>query len=662
MRILSFLLSFICFSTVSSQWKPLNGPESGRAYSFCPDGTVIYAGTNNGVFKSVDSGRTWIWKGLNEVLVVRKFNQALYACSMNGVFSSEDNGETWTDIRFDLPNAYTYDIHVWDSRVFLGTPFGVFLLSPAGNAWVRMKGSPNHVRAFASIGRILLLSSNSVLRYDDIADTWVNWSTPAVSPWKIHVFGDELYGVHYGTYGLLVSRDSGKTWTDISKNLQNRSVQSVIVRGTEIHAGTYGGGVYFSTDTGKTWHSRNAGLGNGDVEWLTDFEGKVFAGTYGGGVYVSNYGDTTWIQANRGLVSLTASVLVEDDGNLFAGTAENGLFMSTDKGKTWNAANQGMKGFGIRTMDASGNLIFANSDSGMYLSHTMGKSWERLDKGPKNTDRHLAITRSAVYCGQGGALSVFDPVTKDWKVILDGIGVNALKANGDIIIAGTVDKGLYMSFDNGAKWNNIQPFPKYTKIEEIAIDGHMVYILSTSGVWVSPDSGKSWSRTGPKLEHDPYYRPVFAVSGKYILAGTAGYGQGVYRLTDSIWVPINAGLQSRDIHSLLITGNTVYAGSGAGGVWQAPLEGLTTGISRTGKMVVSGRIFPNPSLGTFAILNPEDVESVKVYDYSGRLLFWQSSAEGGDFSRIDLSHLNKGIYTVIVQEGPTTFADKLILR
>ena len=60
---------------------------------------------------------------------------------------------------------------------------------------------------------------------------------------------------------------------------------SIAISGTNIFAGTDGGGVFFSSDNGANWTAVNNGLTNTNVHSLAISGTNIFAGTDGGGVW-----------------------------------------------------------------------------------------------------------------------------------------------------------------------------------------------------------------------------------------------------------------------------------------------------------------------------------------------------------------------------------------
>ncbi len=68
------------------------------------NGSIIFAGTGNGLFRSTDGGQTWesLHDGLRDenirALVVSPSEPSMiYAGTSRGIFLSEDGGDHWTD-------------------------------------------------------------------------------------------------------------------------------------------------------------------------------------------------------------------------------------------------------------------------------------------------------------------------------------------------------------------------------------------------------------------------------------------------------------------------------------------------------------------------------------------------------------------------------------
>jgi len=119
------------------------------------------------------------------------------------------------------------------------------------------------------------------------------------------------------------------------------------------------------------------------------------------------------------------------------------------------------------------------------------------------------------------------------------------------VSAGTVGEGVLRSVDGGATWL----FPQSGFIRRslggsqnvgyitclAAVDMRILAGTTDYGIFVSDDSGSTWSQARPGLRETQRFRS-FAVSGIRIFAGTNGKGVFVSLDKGDSWVPVDSGL------------------------------------------------------------------------------------------------------------------------
>ena len=146
--------------------------------------------------------------------------------------------------------------------------------------------------------------------------------------------------------------------------MTNTLVQALAVSGTNLFAGTYGGGVFLSTNNGTSWTEVNNGLTNTLVQALAVSGTNLFAGTYGGGVFLSTNNGTSWTEVNYGLTYTRVQALAVSGTNLFAGTRGGGVFLTTNNGTSWTEVNSGLTHTDVLALAISGNNLFAGTYGG----------------------------------------------------------------------------------------------------------------------------------------------------------------------------------------------------------------------------------------------------------------------------------------------------------
>jgi hypothetical protein len=166
------------------------------------------------------------------------------------------------------------------------------------------------------------------------------------------------------------------------------------VSGTNLFAGTWGGGVFLSTNNGTTWSSVNTGLTDTLVEALGVSGTNLFAAT-DRGVFLSTNNGTSWNAASTGLTSTGVYAFAVSGANLFAGTWGGGVFLSTNNGTSWSAANSGLTNTKVIRLAVSGTNLFAGTyGGGVFLSTNNGTSWQAVNTGLPATTNVFALTVS----------------------------------------------------------------------------------------------------------------------------------------------------------------------------------------------------------------------------------------------------------------------------
>jgi photosystem II stability/assembly factor-like uncharacterized protein len=308
--------------------------------------TTVYAGTHNGLFKSLDGGTTWRQSGLPDRatthLVMNFVNpNILYAgtactsrvcfCSERLLFKSTDGGASWSNSI--SPPDQACDI----IRALVMDPSDTSTLYLAASG---LSGFP------------------PLLKSTDGGATWgylPPWRFPTAPPFEDIVAiaiaplaPNNLYaaGYHFPDFnGLFKSTDGGMNW--VKTELAEKAITALAIdplNPTILYAGT---GDPFrsmlkSTDGGSNWFAINHGLSDvtGKISALVidpKSPSTLYIGTAGNGVFKSSDGGASWIRFNDGLshrnVATLALVPNATGANiLYVGTAGGGVFKVLDDG------------------------------------------------------------------------------------------------------------------------------------------------------------------------------------------------------------------------------------------------------------------------------------------------------------------------------------------
>jgi photosystem II stability/assembly factor-like uncharacterized protein len=490
-------------------------------------------GPGSGLYKSNDAGATWsrLTKGLPEqvghvgIALSASNPSRVYAlvdsnAAHGGVYRSDDAGATWTrtdgeqriwqrgwyfgGITVDPKNPDT--VYVMNTSTYRSTDggktFAAIKGAPGGDDYHTLWIEPNDPT------RMILGSDQGVIVTVDGAKTWSSWYNQPTGQFY-HVATDDR--IPYGVYGA--QQDSG---ADVEPsrskyaNISNWDFHPVDVGGESgsvapdnAHPGlTYGGSVTAERiDTG----------------WERNLDPTL------------NYPGTVW----RNTWTLPIVFSPADRRSLY--TSHQKIFRSRDGGKTWaivspdlSRANEGKPSnldaatladdngiarhgvvYTIAPSPLRAGVIWAGTDDGyIWVSRDGASHWQNVTPPALTSWSKVGIieashfdTRTAYAAVDRHRLEDDAPYiyrTQDggttWSAIVNGIPdgsfVNVVREDPQqrgLLYAGT-ERGVFISFDDGAHWHSLQRNLPVTSIRDIAVHGDDL-VIATHGraFWVMDD-------------------------------------------------------------------------------------------------------------------------------------------------------------------------------
>ena len=258
-------------------------------------GMTVLAGAWNksSVFRSTDSGQTWVESVLNNAQwAVNDFssnsNDLYCASDGSGVYRSSNNGVTWQQTSEVLRSAR--DVLVTPAGLFACTDTSIHWSTNNGDTWNRSTLRATYLSYLASKGQMLYCCSSDfihassdngkswhvisykvtpavfrslaaddsfvyadpefgLVRSSDDGLSWQYISNPSMGFNMLTISNGSLYAV--GDAGISQSTDRGMSWQQLPSDFLS-STNGVAVRGKIVFASGIGG-ISKSTDGGKTW-------------------------------------------------------------------------------------------------------------------------------------------------------------------------------------------------------------------------------------------------------------------------------------------------------------------------------------------------------------------------------------------------------------------------
>lgn len=287
--ILPVLLVLANINNLHSQWIQTNGPSSGYIYALHISDTILFAGTNDGIYRSLDHGGAWSQTGLPGTFIYSFTSNTagIFAgTGGSGVYLSQNNGLNWTSAGLAPFNGYA--LATIGNHLFAGTAHGVYYTINNGASWT----DPVEL-------------NNTIFTSFAVSDS-------------------NLYGGSFGP-GVVLSANYSVSWQLISSGMINGTINAVSYSDTKLYAGSEGGGVFLTTNNGSNWNAINNGLSGSNVRTFAASGSNEFTGT-DSGVFLSTNNGAVWNNVNNGLTNKDIRCLLISGTYIYAGTFGNGVW------------------------------------------------------------------------------------------------------------------------------------------------------------------------------------------------------------------------------------------------------------------------------------------------------------------------------------------------
>jgi photosystem II stability/assembly factor-like uncharacterized protein len=600
-------------------WKPIfdktkdASPAIGAIAVSESDPNVIYVGTGeacirgnivggNGVYKSIDAGKTWKFVGLADThaigrLAVNPKNPDIaFVAALGhpfadneerGIFRTQDGGKTWQkvlykdaksggiDVVFDPSNSNTLFAALWQAR---RTPWsldsggpgsGLYRSIDGGTTWKELKG---HGLPEGILGRIGVTVSGA-------------------NPNRVWAVVEAEKG------GIYRSDDGGDTWhitTDDHRFRQRAWYYSHIFADPKSEDTVYilNTSAYRSNDGGKTFASIHAPHGDNHALWIDPTNPKRLINGNDGGATVSTDGGDTWTSQYNQPTAQFYHVTTDDrfpyyiygaqQDNSTVAIASASAEGAIDR-PDWYDVGGGESGY-IAPDPTDPEIVFAGSYGGEITryDHRTGEE-QSINPWPVNPIGWAAAdVKHRFQWTEPIAFSPHDPKT--------------------MYFAGEV---LFKTTDGGMSWTVISPdltrndktkqassggpitkdntgvevYDTIFSVVESPVQKDLIWAGTDDGlVQLTRDGGQHWENVTPKAMPD--WGTVSMIEASSRDAGTAylaverhksdDFAPYVFKTTDfgKTWTKLIAGLPSNDyVHAVRIDPrrpNLLFAGTEQG--------------------------------------------------------------------------------------------------
>ncbi|RKS55271.1 photosystem II stability/assembly factor-like uncharacterized protein [Gillisia mitskevichiae] len=444
-----------------------------------------------GVYRSEDAGETW--KNINSDRELRqrawyytriyadpKDEDVVYVVNVS-YHKSKDGGENFTSAR--APHGDHHDMWIAPEnpeRIIMGDDGGAQVTYDGGETWSTYHNQPtgqfyrlttdNHFpyRIYAA------QQDNSTIRIDhrstDYSITEENWESTAGGE-SAHIAVDPenddiVYGGSYGGFLTRVNHEKNtqraiNVWPDNpmghgAEDMKYRfqwNFPIIFSKHDPNKLYTFSNHVHVTTNEGQSWETISEDLTRNDPSKLGSSGGPITQ-------------DNTGVEYYATIFAAEESSLQE--GLIWVGSDDGLVHVTKDGGKYWeNVTPKDLpKWTQINSLETSDHdagtayiaaTSYKSGDFAPYLYKTtdFGKNWTKITKGI-NAEHFTRVIRE-------------DPT------------------NRNLLYAGT-EEGIYVSFDQGANWNQFQLNLPIVPITDLEIkENNLIVATQGRSIWILDD-------------------------------------------------------------------------------------------------------------------------------------------------------------------------------
>jgi photosystem II stability/assembly factor-like uncharacterized protein len=543
----------------AASWTPI-GPTLVRTIAINPKvtSTLLVSQQQNGMSRSTDGGATWTRLVVGNASGSAQFRaiafdpvtpSTIYAGEQTtGIYKSTDGGTTWSSANTGLGGPIIQILALAIDPKTPATLYASASTSTGGGLYKSTDGAATWTQVLNDKSGLLVIQSIAI-----------DAQTPST--------------VRIGTFsaGVMTSIDGGASFAASSASLPKYGVNVVAINPTNpavVYAATTNG-IFTTTTSGAGWSAANNGLALTSVTAVTvdpSSPTTIYAGTRTSGIFKTTDGGATWASIYTGLgqtgnaassVPQVAAIAIDPQtrSTLYAATQttqSSGVLKSTDGGATWTPRASNLPLYAnfisLAIDPKSPTTIYAGADGpGVYKSTDGAATWSPANGFPG-----------------GGNVQVFGLAFGNTTPPSLWAAVNTINGEG---IVNTVDGGTtwsasYPGFDTTHGAVAVAQFLRATVGLPALTFGTFNAFFPPYAPWPVP-VGVDASDCPPitTIVGDP------SAAATIYVAGACGVLKGSNDGADL--VAMSTGLPNQQVNALAITpsGNTLYAGLAAGGVY-----------------------------------------------------------------------------------------------
>ena len=457
----------------------------GDAIDFSYSNGKLFAGSDQGIIESDNSGNSWqlIQPTNVEVNSISVSGNTIYALLNNLTLMKSTNlGINWTIIYyFNGYFPYTVRASPFNSSIVyvtIGASVSTFYSDDGGKTFSPVTALTAKTVVFDPLNRSVVWAVGYPDYYSFDGGSTFYQGFLSVDNMGIYVDPSNDSILLAGSdQGIYESNNKGISWYPINGNLIDELSDAITIsqNGTRMLLSMQDLGTYMSYDQGESWFPVPAGPENA----------LVFINPY----------NSSWVYSfDRGY---SAPLRVSDNGGLTFFEVPNVYSPSYITGNKLFAVNS-----------SNGKDVIIGTESGIYYSTNYGLNWSIVNNSPKDITAIQYISNNYIIVGTTNGIYVFNGTSWVASKGISGFvySVSVDPGNNSIIAAaaGGMQASLYVSYDKGENFTEVNSgisdlfvgdngyFLIPVQFFFLNVTGYPLIAITNYGIYLSTDLGKNW--------------------------------------------------------------------------------------------------------------------------------------------------------------------------
>ncbi len=564
---------------------------------------------------------SWTWRGpshdddaglapqVSAIVMEPGSPSTVYAATNQGVYRSEDTGNTWqprnqglggygglviTDLEIDPTNHQRLVISTWGYGLSESTDGGLHwarLADPLASADLQPSAAPDPAVPQVRVGGV------DDTKPTTVPDLLKKPPSSGVLPPQPEPAGEEQVASPQALPEQL-------PWTPVRDVAIHPSNPNQLFACIDWDSG---GGLYVSSNGGDSWSPVSLGTANCHTYTFAPSDSDIRYASFGkwaatGGFYRTTNGGDSWTNVGEGNIEGTVTAVAIHPTNpdfVLAATSDDGLYRSANGGDSWTKVSESssledIDFYSVAFAPGNPSIAYAGGYYKVYRSADGGATWAPVTTSfPREEGSYiksLAIhpgNSSIVLLGAGYFIwgGVYKRTNEADPFVLVASGMTDTfvldieqdPSDPNVLYAATWGAGALRSGNGGLTWDWMFWYPYITCLE--ATEGSVGTVLyagtfyHTYGIYKSWDQGGTWQEIGWGYEYDSEQSlDIKSLDGgdQNLVAAT---GWGVEYSTDGAETWNNATGLSQGLVLKLAQSptnpNWLMAATFGGGVWSS---------------------------------------------------------------------------------------------